>query len=88
MAGIELDALGSEVIRADDGRIAAGVTATDVALVQYRDVCNTVVASEIVSNREPMTAGADYDNVVTVLKFPGRVEKARFWKVRCQIRSR
>ena len=47
---VELHALWRQVVGADDGRVAAGVTATDIAFFQHRDTLDAVVARQIVGS--------------------------------------
>ena len=41
---VKLHALGRQVVGANDRSIAAGVTSTNIALFQYRDTLDAVVA--------------------------------------------
>ena len=54
---VELHAFGRQIVGADDGRIAAGIAAADVALLEHRDVGDAVIAGQIVGGRQSVTAG-------------------------------
>ena len=61
---VEGDAFRRQVIRADDGRVAPGVAAAEVALVEHGDVAHAVSGREVVGGRKPVAAAADDGHVV------------------------
>ena len=65
---VEPGALVVEVVRADDGGVAACVAAAEPALLDHRDVGDAVFLGEIVGGAEPVAAGADDDDVVFGLR--------------------
>ena len=65
---VELDPFDRQIVGADDGRVAAGVAAADVALVEHGDVGHAVVAGQVVGDAQAVPARADDDRVVAVLE--------------------
>src|SRR5207248_5539471 len=65
---VELRAFGREVVGADDGSVAAGAAAADVAFFQDRDVGDAVVLGQVVRRRQAVPAAADDDDVVFTLE--------------------
>src|SRR5258705_11045505 len=65
---VELHALGRQIVGADDGRVATGVAATEVTLLEDGDVGDPMVARQIVGRRAAVTSGADDDHVVARLQ--------------------
>ena len=66
---------GQQVVRADDGGVAARIAGADVALLQHRHVGDAVLVREVIGGREPVPAAADDDDVVLGLRLglaPGR----------------
>ena len=66
---------GQQIVRADDGGVAARIAGADVALLQHRDVGDAVLLREIIGGREPVPAAADDDDVVLGFRLglaPGR----------------
>ena len=66
---------GQQVVRADDGGVAARIAGADVALLQHRDVGDAVLLGEVVGGRKPVPAPADDHHVVFRLRLglaPGR----------------
>ena len=61
---VDRDALVEQVVRADDGRVAAGVAAADPALLDDRDVGESVLGGEVIGRAEAVAAAADDDRVV------------------------
>ncbi len=61
---VEPDALGGQVVGAQDRRAAAGAAAADVALVQHGDVGDPVVDREVVGGGQAVHPAADDDHVV------------------------
>src|SRR5258705_10079404 len=58
-----------QVVRADDGGIAAGVAAAEPTTLKHGDVGDAVLLCEIVGGREAMPAAADDQYVVFGLWF-------------------
>ncbi len=75
---VKLDALGSQVVRADDRGVAAGVAAADVALVDHGDVADAVVAGQIISGGQAVPATADDHYIVARLQRVVPREHPRF----------
>jgi hypothetical protein len=65
---VDRDALVEQVVRTDDGRVAAGVAAADPAFLDDRDVGEAVFGGEVVRGAEPVAAAADDDRVVRGLR--------------------
>ena len=61
---VERDVAGKQVVRADDGGVAADVAAPKVAFLDDRDVGDAVAAREVPGRREPVPAAAHDDDVV------------------------
>ena len=75
---VEFHPLGSEVVGANDGGVAAGIAAAEIALVEHRHVANAVIASQVVGRRQSMAARPDDDHVITRLQRVVAREHARF----------
>src|SRR5437867_977746 len=56
------------VIRADDRRVAAGVTAAQPTLLEHGDILQAMLLGEVVRRREAMAAAADDDRIVARLR--------------------
>jgi hypothetical protein len=69
---VEGDGLGDTVVRADHGRVAPRIAATDVAGLHDGDVGDAVSGREVVRGREPMTPSADDDHLVPTAGFGPR----------------
>ena len=69
---VEADALGGQVVRPQDGRVAARAAAADVPRLQHGDVGDPVVDGQVVGGREAVHAAADDDHVVGVPHRPVR----------------
>ncbi len=65
---VDRDAFVEQVVRADDGRVAAGVAAADPALLDHRDVGEAVMGREVVRRAESVAPAADDDRVVRGLR--------------------
>jgi hypothetical protein len=65
---IEPHAVRRQVVRADDGGVARGVAAGQVALVEHRHPADSPVARQIVRGRQAVPAAADDDHVVAALQ--------------------
>src|SRR5689334_10585714 len=74
---VELHALGREVVRTDDGGVARGVAATEIALFEHDDVADAMIPREVVRGREAMTTAADDHHVRRLLEPLGGAEHAR-----------
>jgi len=61
---VELHPFRSEVVRANDGGVAAGIAAAEVALVEYRHIANAVIARQVIGGCQTMAARADDDHVI------------------------
>jgi hypothetical protein len=66
---VECGAFIEEIIRADDGGIAAGVAAADPALFEYGDIGQPVLFRQIIGGTQTMAAAADDDGVIGGLRF-------------------
>ena len=75
---VEFDAFLGKVIRAHDRRIAPGIAATDITLIDNGDVRDAVVTREVVGGGKTMTTGADDHDIVVAFQIGGRIEKAWF----------
>ena len=64
---VEVGALVPQVVRPDDGGVAAGVAASEPALLEHRDVGDPVQGREVVGGREPVAAAAHDDDLVGLL---------------------
>ena len=64
---VERGAFVEQVVGADDGGVAPGVAAADPALLEHRDVRETVFLGEIVRGSQAMPAAADDDGIVARL---------------------
>ena len=73
---VEAHALRRQIVRADDGRVAGGVAAGEIALVQHRDIGDAPVLGQVIGRGEAMAAGADDDDVVGGLQLRGLGEMA------------
>ena len=72
---VERDALGIEIIGADRCGVAAGIAATQPALLDHGDVADAVVLREVVGGGQPVAAAADDHRVILRLRLrraPGR----------------
>ena len=65
---VELDVRRQEIVRADDGGVAAGIARADPSLFENGDVGQAVLLGEIVGGRQAMTAAADDDHIVFALR--------------------
>ena len=75
---VELDALGGQIIRADDRGIAAGIAAADIAFFDHGDIADAVIASQIVGRRQAVAAAADDHHIVAGLQRVVPREHPRF----------
>jgi hypothetical protein len=75
---VKLDPFRRQVVGTDDGGVASGVAAADIAFFQYRDVGDAMIASQIVGGRQPVAAAADDDHIVAGLEFGMRGKHPRF----------
>ncbi len=66
---VEAHALRRQVVRADDRRVARGIAAGEVALLDHGDVGDAVVARQVVGRGHAVAAAADDDDVVAALEF-------------------
>ena len=64
---VELDALGREVIGANDGGIAPGIATANVALLDDRHIGNAMVTRQVIGTGQAMTTCADDDHVIAGL---------------------
>ena len=69
---VELRALGSPVVGADDRRVPARGAGTDVRLLQDADVLDPVPLRQVVGGRQPVRAASDDDDVVAALELAAR----------------
>jgi hypothetical protein len=69
LEGVLVDgrALVVEIVRPDDGGVAARVAAADPSLLQHGDVAHPVLLGEVIGRGEPMPAAADDHRVVADL---------------------
>ena len=88
---VEGRALVVEVVGADDRGVAAGIAASDPALLQHGDVGDAVDGREVVGRRQAVAAAADDDDVVgrfrlriPPLTAPALVAPERFREQRCE----
>ena len=58
---VELGVAAQQVVRPDDGGVAPDVAAAEPALLDHRDIGDSVVLGEVVGGREAMPAAADDD---------------------------
>jgi hypothetical protein len=65
---IEGDRLGIEVVRPHDGGVAAGVAATEPALLDHADARAFVSFGEVIGGRKPMSAAADDNEIISRLR--------------------
>ena len=67
---VSIDALGGlpQIVGADDGGVAAGIAAAEPAFLQHGDVRHAVLLGHVIGGGEPMSAGADDDDVVEALR--------------------
>jgi hypothetical protein len=65
---VDRDALVEQVVRPDDRGVAPGVAAADPALLDDRDVGQSVLGREVVGGAESVPAAADDDRVVGGLR--------------------
>src|SRR6266851_4848951 len=61
---VKSDALGSAIIGPDDRRIAAAGPAAKIAFVEQGNIGDTMVLAEVISDGQPMNAGADDYHVI------------------------
>ena len=64
---VERRAFVEQIVRADDGGVAAGVAAADPAFLEHRDVRQAVLLGQIVGGAQAMAAAADDDGIVARL---------------------
>ena len=64
---VEGRALVEEIVRADDGGVAAGVAAADPALFEHGDVGHPVLLGEVIGGPQAMSAAADDHGVIARL---------------------
>lgn len=57
-----------EIVGADDRRVAAGIAATEPALVDDRNIGDAVLAGQIIGRPKTMAAGTDDDYVIFGLR--------------------
>ena len=76
---VELDALGRQIVGADDRGVARRVAAGEPTLVQDAHVLDAVLRGQIVGDGQAMAAGADDDHVVggLELRAPAEVRVVR-----------
>src|SRR5262245_42504661 len=65
---VEGDALGRQIVGADDRRVARGVAAGEIALLDHGHVGDAPVARQVERRREAMAAAADDHHVVSFLQ--------------------
>ena len=65
---VERRRLVEEIVRTDDGGVAAGIAAADPALFDDRDIGDAVNGRKVIGRRQPMSAAADDDDVVFLLR--------------------
>ena len=63
---VERDAFGRQIVRAHDRRVARGVAAGEIALLEHGDLADAVMLGEVVGRRQTVAAAADDDDVVGV----------------------
>ena len=66
---VEQRRLGPKVIGADDGGVAAGVAAAQIAFFEHGDVAHSVLFGKIVSSGEAVAAATDDDGVILRARF-------------------
>src|SRR5580698_7064795 len=64
-------ALVPQVIRTNDCGVTPGVAATQPSLVQHANIADAVLGGEIVRRGQPMAAGADDHDIVSIARFRG-----------------
>src|SRR6185437_10366763 len=64
---VEGSALITQIVRADDGGVAAGIAPADPALLEDRHPGEMVLLGEIVGGAQPVSAAAHDDGVVSGL---------------------
>src|SRR6185295_2540633 len=52
------------VVRAHDGRVAAGIAAAEPAALEHRDVADAVLLRQVIRSGQAVAAAADDDHVV------------------------
>ncbi len=65
---VQRRALVEQVVRADDGRVAAGVAAADPALLEHGRTRDAVLRREVIRRRQAMATATDDDGVVLRLR--------------------
>jgi len=71
---VEANAFGGQVIGSYDRGVSSGAATADVALLQNRDVGNSVIAGQVVRAGEAVSASPDDDHIVSALE-PFRLPK-------------
>jgi hypothetical protein len=72
---VEAGALRRQIVRADDGRVAARRAGADVRLLEHGDVLQAEPGRQVVGGRHAVRAAADDDDVVVLLQLV-RAEEA------------
>src|SRR6185437_11139428 len=65
---VEGGALVPQVVRADDGSVAAGVAAADPAFLEDGHIAETVVPGQVISRSQAVAATPDDDGVICGLR--------------------
>src|SRR3546814_2836299 len=69
---VDIHALFVEIVGADDRRVTSGIAAAEPALLDHRDIGDTVLLGEIVGRSQAMPAAADDDDIVIRPRFRRR----------------
>ncbi len=69
---VHIHALFIEIVRADDGGVAAGIAAAEPALFQNGNVGDAMFLGQIISGTETMAAATDDDDVIFLARLGRR----------------
>ena len=71
---VKSDAFRRQVVGTDDRGVPSGTATADVSALEDRDICDAMVARQVVRGRQTMAAGTDDDYIIRLLELLRRAE--------------
>ena len=75
---VERNPFRGQIVGSDDGGVAAGIAAADIAFFEHRHIGDAVIARQVIGRRQSMAATTDNDHVVARLQRIRHAKHARF----------